>query len=74
MVDWINLLSKGLSTFLNVAYCQAIIPVCLARRWLAACRAIGLTVWGDHRVIAEIQDRQLTIVAVSIDHRWQVYA
>lgn len=28
---------------------------------------------GDYRIIAEIQDQRLTIVAVSIDHRRQVY-
>lgn len=28
---------------------------------------------GDYRIIADIQDTRLTIVAVSIDHRRQVY-
>lgn len=28
---------------------------------------------GDYRIIADIQDSRLTIVAVSIDHRRQVY-
>lgn len=29
---------------------------------------------GDYRILADIQDHQLTIVAVSIDHRRQVYS
>lgn len=28
---------------------------------------------GDYRVIADIQDHRLTILAISIDHRRQVY-
>lgn len=28
---------------------------------------------GDYRILADIQDHRLTIVAVSIDHRRQVY-
>lgn len=28
---------------------------------------------GDYRIVADIQDHRLTIVAVSIDHRRQVY-
>lgn len=28
---------------------------------------------GDYRIIADIQDHQLTVIAISIDHRRQVY-
>ena len=29
---------------------------------------------GDYRIIADIQDHALTIIAISIDHRRQVYS